>query len=224
MPAVLPGVNLRNRSAPSPEECSLIKLGGSLLTMPGLRERLVANLQILAKYAIVVVGGGGLADVVREWDRIHRLSTADSDRLATQTLSISAEFTRCLLPESGLVDDFHHAVALLSEGRVPIVDVPRILTHSGIPKLPQSWEVTSDSMAATIAASWSLRELILVKSASCPAGESCENAASGGLVDQYFPLAVAEPLRVLWCDGRQETWRAETWLSGDDPAGEGILS
>jgi 5-(aminomethyl)-3-furanmethanol phosphate kinase len=214
---------LNDRFEPSPAECSLIKLGGSLLTMPGLRQRLAANLRSLAKFPIVVVGGGGLADVIRDWDRIHRLPVADSDHLATRTLSISADLLQCLLPGSEFVQDFHRAAAVLSEGRVPIVDVPRALADSLMPKLPQGWEVTSDSMAAAIATVWRLGELILVKSTPCPAPDSCENAAAKGLVDRYFPHAVARRIPVRWCDGTHQTWRAETWLGGDDLTSNGIL-
>lgn len=200
-----------------PEECTLVKLGGSLLTMPGLRRRLLSNLRTLARYPIVVVGGGGLADVVRKWDQIHQLSSFDSDELARRTLSITADLTRRLLPGSGLVTRFHDAVELLHAGGVPIVDLPAALASSDIHNLPQGWEVTSDSISAAIARSWGLRELILVKSIACPSGDSCENAAAAGLVDDFFPQA-AQQLCVRWCDRNQDVWRAETWLNGEECA------
>ncbi len=200
---------------PPPDPCSLIKLGGSLLTSPGLRERLPANLRRLSANPILLVGGGGLADIVRQWDAVHGLSTVDSDTLATMTLSISAEFVQSLVPGAAIVNSYDDAAQILRAGGIPIVDVHSTLTAPSVEALPQGWHVTSDSMAAVIARAWGLRELVLVKSTSCPAGRTIEQVVAEGLVDAYFPNAVRGGLPIQWCDGRRDVWQAETWLGVD---------
>lgn len=211
-------------SLPSPIACSLIKLGGSLLTLPRLRERLMTGLPRLAQNPILLVGGGGLADVVREWDRLHNLPAAYSDELARKTLSITAEFVRRLLPGSEIVGCFREAALVLASGGWPLIDVSAALADPLVAGLPKSWDVTSDSMAAVIATGWRLGELILVKSTACPLGTSCENAAIKGLVDQWFPEVVDQSQRVRWCDGRYEPWRGVDWLGGEGHQDKGILS
>ncbi len=196
---------------PTPEVCSLVKLGGSLLALPGLRERLTTQLERLTTLPIVLVGGGGMADVVREWDDVHQLSTLDSDELARRTMSVTAEFITKLLPNAHLVATIDAAIDVLREGGRPIIDVPTVLTDPVFDELPRGWHVTSDSIAAAIAIAWGMQDLILLKSAPSPVGMSYDQAAERGLVDRYLPQAVQGRIPVRWCDGRAETWRADSW-------------
>jgi aspartokinase-like uncharacterized kinase len=199
---------------PSPDSCSLIKLGGSLLDLPGLAGRLNKNLHRLSEFPILLVGGGGAADVVRQWDAVHRLTTSDSHELATMTLSLTAEFVSRLIPDAEIVADFRQAASVLAEQHIPIVDVPSALADAAV-SLPQGWHVTSDSMAAVLARAWGLRELILIKSVECPRNATCEQAAEKGLVDGWFPQAVDKKLVVRWCHGRRAICDADVWLGVD---------
>lgn len=201
--------------APIAHDCSLVKLGGSLLEIPELQERLTTQLQRVARWPILLVGGGRMADVVRQWDEVHHLSALDSDELARQTLIVTAEFITRLLPNAHLVENVHAAIDVLREGGWPVVDAPSVLNNSVFERLPRGWHVTSDSIAAAIAVTWSLRELILVKSVPFPTGKSCEQAAETGLVDRYFPQAVRGQIPVRWCNGSAETWQADSWLTRD---------
>jgi 5-(aminomethyl)-3-furanmethanol phosphate kinase len=59
--------------------------------------------------------------------------------------------------------------------------------------LPQSWDVSSDTIAAWIAGQLKAQSLVLLKSASLPAGATREVAAKLKLVDPFFPL-ISSPL------------------------------
>lgn len=200
---------------PVSSECSLIKVGGSLLTSPDLRQRLAFDLKHLAPHTILMVGGGSLADVVRDWDRIHHLHLDGADSLATMTLRITAALLQQLVPRGKLVTSFAAASEELRNDGVPIIELPAALADPSVEALPKGWEVTSDSMAAVIAIGWKLKELILVKSVDAPHGVSCRSASEQGLVDAYFPKAVRGRIAVRWCNGRLQNWSASSWLSRD---------
>ena len=62
--------------------------------------------------------------------------------------------------------------------------------------MPASWDVTSDSIAARIAAGLHASRLVLLKSASLPPGADRAEAARLGLVDPVFP-SVARELKIV---------------------------
>ena len=62
--------------------------------------------------------------------------------------------------------------------------------------LPQSWDVTSDSIAAYVARRAGARRLILLKSTDDPAPGDWEQASRRGFVDRHFPAIVAPDLVV----------------------------
>ena len=57
--------------------------------------------------------------------------------------------------------------------------------------LPHRWDVTSDSLAVRAACLLKANELILLKSTSWE-GNDWHKAADAGIVDAYFPEAVAQ--------------------------------
>jgi hypothetical protein len=69
--------------------------------------------------------------------------------------------------------------------------------------LPESWDVTGDSLAALLALDLCADELLLLKSISCPDGIDDQSAAEQGFVDSHF-LELARPLnRIHWVNLRQ---------------------
>lgn len=146
----------------------VVKVGGSLFDWPDLRPRLLAWLHALARPTLLVPGGGAMADVVRDYDRVHGLGERRSHRLAMMTMSLNAEFLGELL---GLhvTDDYTFTTPA------------RVLRRYDV-DLPASWAVTSDSIAAAVARSCGA-ELVLLKSVDS------NGELSQGYVDEYFPIA-----------------------------------
>jgi aspartokinase-like uncharacterized kinase len=192
----------------------VIKLGGSLLDESGWPDAFRRWLDRQpTMHSVLIVGGGALADSIRRWDRIHRLAPTDAHWLAIGTISLTARLASKLLPEAAWSDEWR-AVLDFTGAADPsqsllIFDPSRFLetiepTLDGEP-LPQSWDVTSDSIAARIARLLECRELVLLK--SCLPGPdvtTLERAADSQYVDRAFPRFVRELPHVRFvnlCEG-----------------------
>jgi hypothetical protein len=109
--------------------------------------------------------------------------------LAIRAMSLNAELLSALLPESQLC-----AIWPAEEhAGLWIIDpwpVLRTADAAGELLLPHSWDVTSDSIAAWLAAR-SASELVLLKS-TLPASCTLTSAAAEGYVDRYFPQAAQD--------------------------------
>jgi len=181
---------------------AVVKIGGSVLSMPDLSSRLSQVLQQFQHDDVLcVVGGGAATDVVREWDRSHQLGDEAAHWLAIESLGLTARLVRHLIPESTLIRNRDEAIACWKDHRVAIADLPACLptlaTESS-PHLPHSWDATSDSISAWIARVWPADRLVLVKSIDPPG--SLEELAPRGAVDAVFPSLAADLPSVLWCN------------------------
>ncbi len=58
--------------------------------------------------------------------------------------------------------------------------------------LPQSWDLTSDSLAAWLAGKLRAEKLLLIKSVDCPVAQAAKELAEAGIVDPLFPHYAAE--------------------------------
>lgn len=150
---------------------------------------------------IVIVGGGKLADVVREYDRLHSLSDSQAHWLAIRTMELNSRVLSSLLPEATWLDSLTAAVGWDKRGceRRPTKTakvVPLAILNpynfmvddsSRQTPLPATWSVTSDSIAACAAEHTGALELVLLKSALPADGSSLNAAVSAGFIDSMFP-------------------------------------
>ena len=83
----------------------------------------------------------------------------------------------------------------LGEAKLPVWLPSRMALAD--PDLPQSWDVTSDSLAAWLARRLEARRLVLVKSVAAPAPLTAEALAARGLVDPLFPRFLADAAAAL---------------------------
>jgi aspartokinase-like uncharacterized kinase len=191
---------------------AVVKVGGSLLGWPELPGRLTACL--LARQAnspgeaiVLIAGGGPAADWIRSLEEVYRLEDEAAHRLAIHSLDLTAAVLAALLPRSIMVDRLAELAAARDSGMMPIL-APRAVLNEierpGTARLPASWEVTSDSIAARIAAHLGARSLVLIKSASAAAGATREDAARAGLVDPMLPHAARSIPRVEIIDLRSD--------------------
>ena len=179
---------------------TVVKVGGSLYDWPELRPRLGEYLASLGGAKIVVPGGGPFADAARRLDAAHSLGDPAAHRLALASLAPAAAFLRELLGPGVVVFD-------------PALELDAIESKFG--PVPASWDVTTDSLAAYIAADRGAR-LVLLKSRGLVAGagatagplgpDECRAAAGGGLVDAHLGGVVARlGLSAGWVNLR--AWR-----------------
>lgn len=171
----------------------VVKVGGSLLDLADLRPRLAAWLaEQPPADTILLAGGGQLAEAVRQLDRLHSLGERDAHWLCIDAMTITARALRAMLPGSIWLDERGQwPPAAADSPRQFVADTGALLRCCPSDReLPQSWSVTSDSIAAWLAAAWGAQELVLLK--SCPApGRSLVELAGAGYVDPYFPRAAA---------------------------------
>lgn len=169
----------------------VVKMGGSLYDVPNLAaglRRWLASLD--ARRVLLVPGGGATADLVRAWDRRHRVGEERSHWLALRALTLNAHWLSDLLelPVISCPKEFGGEQAIVDAYAFAREDE----TRPG--RLPHTWTATSDSLAARVAEITQARRLVLLKSVSLPEGVDWPSAARLGIVDGWFAaLAVRLP-------------------------------
>ena len=195
----------------------VFKLGGSLLTLPGLAEKLQTVLdQFSNKNRLIVIGGGASADVVRDWSRTHQLSDETAHWLAIASTDLNRQFLETLLSFRS-VSNREEATRRWSIDSSPLLlDCNRFIrveeAKSSEP-LPHHWNVTSDSIAGWTALRWPADELVLLKSVPMPVNMTDLEASDRDLVDPYFPHIAKDLRKISWCNLRAPRIVIEPWLS-----------
>jgi 5-(aminomethyl)-3-furanmethanol phosphate kinase len=174
---------------------TVVKVGGSLYDIPDLGPRLNRWLREQAGERIILIpGGGDTADVVRGFHRTHGVSEERCHWLALRALSLNAHFLEGLLAGGGVVEDLRECPTAWEAGRTPVLDLFAFaLADEGRPGcLPYTWTVTSDALAARVAAVAGARRLVLLKSVAIPAGMDWDEAGKRGHVDPAFASVVRQ--------------------------------
>jgi aspartokinase-like uncharacterized kinase len=184
---------LRSTGAPAPHE--IIKLGGSLLVMPDWPTRVAELVRDRAaiRPVLIVVGGGAIVDGLRAID-----AAAPQDAALVHELAIGLMGTTARLVADAIAAPL---VTDQAEASAAVLDVPRWLSCDGrLRGLPVGWNVTSDSIAASIAAVMHA-DLLLVKRVPPPDSthaERLESLVRSGWIDGGFSLAAAGLTRITW--------------------------
>jgi aspartokinase-like uncharacterized kinase len=183
--------------------CSVFKVGGSLLGWPPLPHRLaecLGRFQAVGGGRVVLIAGGGAAcDWLRRLDQTYRLGEVMAHRLALHCLDWTAEILAALVPGGQVARNREGLERAWRAGSVPVLATRGFLESvDGLTcsPLPESWDLTSDSIAARIAECLGADRLVLLKSARLPEGAGREEAARLGLVDPLFPRLASDLMRV----------------------------
>ena len=148
----------------------VVKIGGSLLGVPGAVAAVAATVAALGRDqpVVVVPGGGPFADAVREVERRDGLSATAAHWMAILAMDQYAHLLAGRIEGAELVEDTGGIGGALAAGRVAVLAPARWLRAADV--LPHSWEVTSDSIAAFVAGALDASRLILVKPGEVGAG------------------------------------------------------
>ena len=159
---------------------TVIKVGGKLLSLEGALPRALSALNLLSleHSFLVIPGGGPFVDAVRSVDQAHSLPDDDAHWMAILGMDQYAILLASRIRNAELVSRREDIVRAAARGRFPVLAPYRWLREAD--PLPHSWDVTSDSIAAWIAADIGAQRLILVKA-------SIDDQHS--LVDPYFEQA-----------------------------------
>jgi aspartokinase-like uncharacterized kinase len=194
---------------------TVVKVGGGLGRGAGddaLRALCVALGELGERHPLLVVPGGAwFADAVRDADRRFGLPATTSHRMAVLGMEQFGWLLSELIPGAE-----RSAEPRAGAGRTTVL-MPASLSLEG---LPASWQVTSDSIAAWVAADAGAGRLVLVKEvdglfADWPArGEPVPRltvaelaALRPGGVDAYLPTVLARARFETWVIGGREPRR-----------------
>jgi aspartokinase-like uncharacterized kinase len=175
----------------------IVKVGGSLLDWPLLKDRLTAWLaRQPAACSVLIVGGGDLTDAIRRVQAIHRFDDETAHWLCVRALSVTAQMLATLLFEARVTSSLDEFSAFAQSGVATVVFDPATFIRQEEPRapgvvLPHDWTATTDSIAACLAVLTLADELVLLKSADPPPGKSLAELAAAGYFDQHFPIAAA---------------------------------
>lgn len=162
---------------------SVVKVGGSLLADRDRLRKILASLAGGDEGACVVVPGGGpFAEAVRAAQVVQRFDDAQAHRLAIDAMTRMAESFVELEPRLVIA----RSIAACTSGEATPVWDPAAL-KAGHPAIPESWAVTSDSLALWLAAELRASRCVLIKSVDRPAGTGIGDLARLGIVDHAFP-------------------------------------
>lgn len=188
---------------PKPRFLRVVKVGGSLLDLDDLADRLRRWLvEDCEASSLLVVGGGRRVDLLRAQRR--QITDVQAHWLAIDAMLANARALSEQLHEAVWFDRIREVQAcgaplgILNAVSFMRYDDPR---HP-LGALPASWSVTSDSIAARAADLAEADELVLLKSASPPISGSCDELATAGYVDAYFPIAVRNVTQVRFVNFR----------------------
>jgi aspartokinase-like uncharacterized kinase len=197
----------------------VVKLGGSLLDWPHVWERVDHWLQSEPQCTtVLVVGGGKLVDAIRELDATFAVAATLTHRWSLQAMTVHAELAAERIPGARLLTDPQQLEFSAAHQRWvadAAVLLPQLEAHASCPPLPESWDVTSDSIAAWLARVWRA-ELTLLKS-SLPPSKNIATLADCGYVDRYL-VEAARGLALRCVNLRDATFAAQMLdpLAADD--------
>ncbi len=184
---------------------AIVKLGGSLLDLPDLAQRLDQLRPEWGLRPLLVVGGGAAADLVRAWDQLHGLGEERAHWLALDSLALTARLLAALWPAACVAQRANYEATWEAE-RVPLAIAREwfetLLAEQALAPL-HSWHTTTDTIAAWIAAITKAESLWLLKSVPCPA--SIAEAMQLGLVDPHFAEWIPTGIPIHWVNLREPT-------------------
>ena len=163
---------------------TVVKLGGSHAASPHLRQWLGA-IAAEAGAIVVVPGGGPFADAVRRTQAAMGFDNVAAHEMAMMAMAQFGRALQSLNPALRLADSLAAIRRALREGKVPVWSPERMARAAG---LPETWDLTSDSLAAWLSAKLAADRLVLVKHGgfSGPRADVLD-LVRGGVVDPLFP-------------------------------------
>jgi len=166
------------------ENVVVLKLGGSHALAPHLNDWLAA-IAAEAGNVIVAPGGGPFADAVRAAQAAMGFDDAAAHDMALMAMSQFGRALQSLDPRFRLAASIASIRRALRERTVPVWSPEAMALRA---KLPATWDLTSDSLAAWLTGAIGARRLVLIKHGRFPPdGVAVDKLVTDGVVDRLFP-------------------------------------
>jgi 5-(aminomethyl)-3-furanmethanol phosphate kinase len=163
----------------------VIKLGGSLFASPQLKDWLSAISEHGKGRVVVVSGGGSFADAVRDAQRKIGFDDVAAHRMAMLAMEQSAVMLADLQADFVTAKNKNEIEAAQKNRKIPIwMPTEMALAATDI---PANWDMTSDSLAAWLAAELPANGLLIVKSCDISNSRDISTLAKNAIVDRLLP-------------------------------------
>jgi dihydroneopterin aldolase len=204
---VIKSVEARSSRTP----LAIVKLGGSHATGPHLKDWLTA-IAAEAGSIVIVPGGGPFADAVRTAQASIGFGGPAAHIMALMAMAQFGSALESLNPALRLAASRSAISRALKCGKVPVWSPEPMARGAG---LPETWDLTSDSLAAWLAGALGASRLVLVKHGRFEgAAVDAHDLAARGVVDPLFPSYLKESGAQAWLAGPADSARLAQGLRG----------
>jgi len=174
---------------------AIVKLGGSHATGPHLKDWLKA-IAAEAGSIVIVPGGGPFADAVRTAQASMGYDDRAAHAMALMAMTQFGWALASLNPALRLATSRSAILSALKDGKVPVWSPERMARAAA---LPETWDLTSDSLAAWLSGALGATCLVLVKHGRFEGAEvGAHDLAARGIVDPLFPRYLKESGARAW--------------------------
>jgi dihydroneopterin aldolase len=191
---------------------TIVKVGGSFCRFPRLPD-VVGSLAEGAARTVIVPGGGPFADCVRAEQKRVGFDDRAAHRMALLAMAefgyVLASFSERLVPAAGMSP----IRGALAEGLVPVW-LPLDL-RDGAPDVPESWDMTSDSLSAWLAGRLGAERLIFLKRVRAPRSNELHDLVADGVLDPFVPRFLGRSVEAWLCGPRELRKLGQALARGD---------
>jgi 5-(aminomethyl)-3-furanmethanol phosphate kinase len=162
----------------------VVKLGGSLSRDPLLQTWLSELSELGGGRVVIVPGGGGFADQVRDHQSIWRFDDVAAHNMAVLAMAQHALMMQGMCRRLVVATSEVQIRHALHEGRTAVWAPFGLLRQQA--DMLTSWDVTSDSIAAWLANELHAERLVVVKACVIDAAWGIAKYVEQGVVDRRF--------------------------------------
>ncbi len=180
---------LRRAADPARARLAVVKLGGSHASGPHIKDWLAA-IAAEARKIVIVPGGGPFADAVRLAQPSMGFDDGAAHAMALMAMAQFGRALESLNPALRMTASRSAILRAFKDGNVPIWS-PEAMAQAA--RLPETWELTSDSLAAWLAGALGADDLVLVKHGRFETvAVDVHDLVARGVVDPLFPAFLLE--------------------------------
>ncbi len=201
----------------------LVKVGGSLMDSAALQSWLGVLASFGGGRVVIVPGGGPFANQVRRAQDMWGIDNGVAHRMAILAMEQYGLMMSGIRPDLRLASSPEEIEKVLRDAAVPVW-LPAAMTLDS-PELPETWDLTSDSLAAWLANKLGAQMLVLVK--SVVPGEpsiTAANLCARGVVDPMFHQMAAPGSYETRLMGREQYGMMERMLVTGMSAGTLVMT